>query len=304
MNSGQASDRATAANGARRIAYSLAAGAAASAASDAQAVVIYSGIEDISVAQRKYQPLGLDGNGVPDLYLKNYIDPYVGSTGNFQGAFLGFAPGRFVAKTAGAQNLGYIRALDAGFLVDTTTVHPSVFTASMAFGSNHPNAEFNTAVNKYIGFRFAGFDAVPPPPASERTQLYGWVRVSINNALGTFMIHDWAYESEPGVGIVTGNKGAAGDFNDDGKVDAADYAVWRDNLGSNHILGGHGDENGDSLDVVDMDDYEIWKANFGYVSPPGSGAVAAAVPEPGTLGFLAAGSLGLLALRRRQRRPS
>lgn len=304
MKSGHASDQGTAAKGARRIAYSLAASAAASAASDAQAGVVYSGIEDISIAQRKYQPLGLDGNGVPDLYLKNYVDPYVGTTGNFQGAFLGFAPGRFVAKTAGAQNFGYIRALGAGFLVDTNSVHPDVFTASMAFGSNHPNAEFNNVENAYIGFRFAGFDAVPPPPASERTQLYGWVRVSINNALGTFVIHDWAYESEPGVGIVTGNKGAAGDFNDDGKVDAADYTVWRDNLGSSHILGGHGDENGDSLDVVDMDDYTLWQANFGYVSPPGSAAIAGAVPEPGTLGFLAVGSLGLLALRCRQRRPS
>jgi PEP-CTERM motif len=127
--------------------------------------------------------------------------------------------------------------------------------------------------------------------------------VSINNALGTFVAHDWAYESEAAVGITTGDKGNAGDFNDDGVVDAADYTVWRDNLGTDHILGGHGDENGDSFNIVDGDDYTIWKANFGHVdtSPsPGAGAAAPVVPEPGTLGLLAAGSFGIAALRRRR----
>jgi hypothetical protein len=60
---------------------------------------------------------------------------------------------------------------------------------------------------------------------------YGWVRVDINNAAGTFVVRDWAYEDSPGVGIPAG-----------------------------------------------------------------------AIPEPGTLGMLAAGAVGVAALRRRRDR--
>jgi cyclophilin family peptidyl-prolyl cis-trans isomerase len=51
----------------------------------------------------------------------------------------------------------------------------------------------------------------------------------------------------------------AGDYNMDGRVDAADYAVWRDNLGSTTALAIDGSGNG----VVDADDYQVWRANFG-----------------------------------------
>lgn len=53
-----------------------------------------------------------------------------------------------------------------------------------------------------------------------------------------------------------------GDFNHDGSVDAADYTVWRDNLGAKSITTQiQGDADGD-LDV-DTDDYRIWRTNFG-----------------------------------------
>ena len=55
----------------------------------------------------------------------------------------------------------------------------------------------------------------------------------------------------------------AGDFNDDGIVDAADYTVWRNNLGSDFDLGGNGDETGASHDIVDQGDYLLWKQHFG-----------------------------------------
>ena len=65
---------------------------------------------------------------------------------------------------------------------------------------------------------------------------------------------------------------SAGDYNGDGVVDAADYTVWRDSLGSEVLLAADGD--GDN--VVDQDDYAIWAANFGS-------AAATSVPEPTTL---------------------
>jgi hypothetical protein len=281
----------------RRAAYALAAGSAAFVASDSEAVVVYAGIEDISIGQGNYLPLKMNADDVPDIYLRNYVDPYVGLEGNFQGAFLGFAPGRLVAERVG--NLNYVRALSAGFMVDSSSVSSTVFVGSMAFGGNHSNAEFNNIQNAYIGFSFPDFPTFPID-VPDRQLLFGWARVSVDNTAGTFVLHDWAFESEYGVGIVTGDRGDAGDFNDDGVVDLADYTVWRDNLGSDHILGGHGDENGDSFNVVDEDDYTLWKANFGHVRETPELA-STTVAEPGALGLLAAGSLGVAALRRRHR---
>jgi GH35 family endo-1,4-beta-xylanase len=69
---------------------------------------------------------------------------------------------------------------------------------------------------------------------------------------------------------------AAGDYNGDGIVDAADYTVWRDTFGSATDL--RADGNGDGM--IDDDDYATWASNFG-VSYPGSGAGSAAtIPEP------------------------
>jgi autotransporter-associated beta strand protein len=81
--------------------------------------------------------------------------------------------------------------------------------------------------------------------------------------------------------------GLPGDHNLDGKVDAADYVLWRKDP---NAYGG------------DPDGYNIWRANFG--NPPGAGSNldgGAAVPEPTASGIvlLAMAGAGMLAFRRR-----
>jgi hypothetical protein len=72
----------------------------------------------------------------------------------------------------------------------------------------------------------------------------------------------------------------AGDYNNDGLVNAADYTVWRDSLGQTGTgLAADGDGDND----VDSDDYGIWKSNFGQGGAGAGGAATAAVPEPSTL---------------------
>jgi hypothetical protein len=65
-----------------------------------------------------------------------------------------------------------------------------------------------------------------------------------------------------------------GDFNLDGKVDAADYSVWRDNLDNRFTPA----------------DYLVWKSNFGAVAPTSGGGAAAGhsqtVPEPSSYSLL------------------
>ncbi len=83
----------------------------------------------------------------------------------------------------------------------------------------------------------------------------------------------------------------AGDYNDDGVVDAADYTVWRDTLGqTGGNLAADGTGPGGTPDgVVDTLDYDFWRANYGQST--GSGALAgAAVPEPAAW-LLSVGSL-------------
>jgi hypothetical protein len=68
-----------------------------------------------------------------------------------------------------------------------------------------------------------------------------------------------------------------GDYNGDGKVDAADYIVWRETFGSTTDLRANGDNSGASQGVIDQADYLAWMQNFGAIQAAGSGAT---VPEP------------------------
>jgi len=67
----------------------------------------------------------------------------------------------------------------------------------------------------------------------------------------------------------------AGDYNGNGIVDAADYAIWRKGLGTTYT----------------QNDYNVWRAHFGQTS--GSGAALGEfatrpVPEPGAFALLLA----------------
>lgn len=89
--------------------------------------------------------------------------------------------------------------------------------------------------------------------------------------------------------------GVLGDFNLDGRVDAADFSVWRDTFGSNSSAA---DASGNG--TVDQQDYNIWKANFGAVAATGDGAAATlAAPVPESATIILAGTIGVLLLASR-----
>ncbi|MEX2093570.1 MAG: PEP-CTERM sorting domain-containing protein [Pirellulales bacterium] len=58
-----------------------------------------------------------------------------------------------------------------------------------------------------------------------------------------------------------------GDYNGDTTVNAADYTVWRNNLGAAIAL--LNEDPNTTLGSVTQEDYDIWKANFGNASPAG-----------------------------------
>jgi 4-alpha-glucanotransferase/PEP-CTERM motif len=85
----------------------------------------------------------------------------------------------------------------------------------------------------------------------------------------------------------------AGDYNNNGKVDAADYPLWRKNNGTSNSLGPN-----DPIGVpITSAQYTQWRANFG--NSLGSGVSVNSVPEPATLLLLMAGMVGLFGYRRK-----
>lgn len=76
--------------------------------------------------------------------------------------------------------------------------------------------------------------------------------------------------------------GPAGDFNGDQVVDAADYTVWRDNLGAPYT----------------QEDYAQWRDNYGATSALSPSATLNTIPEPSAALAL---TWGMAALLRRSR---
>jgi hypothetical protein len=86
----------------------------------------------------------------------------------------------------------------------------------------------------------------------------------------------------------------AGDYNNDGSVDAADYTFWRDHLGGSFPM----INETASIGSIDIDDYQAWVDNFGATLELGSAAAAAthvAVPEPNSVVLLIAALGGIAA---------
>jgi hypothetical protein len=108
---------------------------------------------------------------------------------------------------------------------------------------------------------------------------------------------DLAMLSDAGVVVLTP---LPGDYNGDGVVNAADYTVWRDTLGSTTDLRANGDNNGASAGKIDQADYDLWKTNFGMHAGNGTGeGLASMVAEPSTAALLVIGCVVALVARRR-----
>jgi hypothetical protein len=74
----------------------------------------------------------------------------------------------------------------------------------------------------------------------------------------------------------------AGDYNDDGTVDAADYVVWRKYEGTMTTL--PNDPHGGTIGAAQ---YNEWAANFGETAPGGGSLGAVPEPATGLLAFVA-----------------
>ncbi|MGD9636871.1 MAG: PEP-CTERM sorting domain-containing protein [Pirellulales bacterium] len=130
----------------------------------------------------------------------------------------------------------------------------------------------------------------------------GFVQIAdVGTAVGTgrtkFTIASLAYdESEPETGSALVRSSLVpvtlpGDYSGNNMVDAADYSIWRDRLGSTNSL------LNDDTPGVGQDDYVRWRTKFGQTLSSGPSDAASSVPEPSAMML---GAIGIsLAIRRR-----
>ena len=89
--------------------------------------------------------------------------------------------------------------------------------------------------------------------------------------------------------------GLPGDYNNNGTADAADYVVWRNNVGTANPL--PNDPIGGTIGAAQ---YNQWRANFGNTAASRS-ASSTMVPEPATAVLLTLVSVGVFIWRNKAR---
>jgi hypothetical protein len=126
------------------------------------------------------------------------------------------------------------------------------------------------------------------PHAGDSFDLLDWGRLTGEfsaiqlPALGSGLAWNTSQLYTSGVLSVFSAASLPGDYNHNGVVDAADYTVWRDGLGTTYTQA----------------DYTVWKTNFGNHAGGGSSASSnAAVPEPACLLLLLSGTLTICSRR-------
>jgi hypothetical protein len=106
------------------------------------------------------------------------------------------------------------------------------------------------------------------------------------------MYDDFSITSMPDLPAVPG------DFDSDGDVDGADFVAWQNHFPTANgatLVDGDADADGD----VDGADFVVWQTNF----PFAPGSTASPIPEPGSIGLIAIGSVACLFARYRRSGP-
>ena len=188
--------------------------------------------------------------------------------------------------TGGRDDWGYLKTSQGDhldpFWQALRALQPNVLQVSSGGGSNTTIGFAQNYLYADIDITFENQFAISRPPSYYH---------DLGENFGLAMYEAWVQVAAP----------LAGDFDEDGEVDAADLAAWQAGFGV--AAGEHwqGDANADG--AVAGNDFLIWQRQ------QGQSAITAAVPEPQSFALavaLVAGTLGNIAAAswRRQRRRS
>jgi hypothetical protein len=177
---------------------------------------------------------------------------------------------------------GYDANNDGKFALDDGTSFDSL---GIAYTDPADLAESTDPADRYVegwftGFWHYGFAASDPFAGGS------WIDSQVgmaSHALADGEWNSWAFETStvPPFTTYANNPQAApsphsGDFNNDGRVDAADYDIWKSDFGSTTELAADGNHDG----IVDAADYNVWRDHLRQ--PAGSASTAFGVAEPPT----------------------
>ena len=162
----------------------------------------------------------------------------------------------------------FVATPDAASIAKALWIVPSAVTHAQNWTQRANTLEFDVAEG---GLNIA-------LPADENEAPVGYYMLFLVNADGTPSMAEWIR--------ATPNTALDGDFNRDGVVDAADYTVWRNGLGTKY----------------EPEDYDLWKSNYGTPNGSGSIADAAGVPEPTVAALIMIALLATCGIRRERRR--
>jgi autotransporter-associated beta strand protein len=201
---------------------------------------------------------------------KNVNISQVATTGANAVTFSGAISGGF-----GVSKVGDGKAVFSGANTYTGDTKVLAGTLSLTADALANSADVYLTSNSFLDLSFVGNDVIDSLFINGVAQAAGlWG----GTGSGATHISNWI----TGTGLLSVTTGGAtldGDYNFDGKVDAADYVVWR----KNPTMVGGGNPAG----------YNLWRQNFG--NPPGSGSSlgsSAAVPEPAAAGLILSIVLG------------
>jgi hypothetical protein len=127
------------------------------------------------------------------------------------------------------------------------------------------------ADNETDTFQFTSTSSVPP-----QSDIFVITNVFLNGLALTDSINLTSFTHRF---AQNGPEVLAGDFNQNGLVDAADYVVWRNNVGAPAGTLPNDTTSG----AIGAAQYSLWRTNFGAAAGAGISSVAAAVPEPASV---------------------
>jgi endonuclease I len=177
------------------------------------------------------------------------------------------------------------------------------YTANLDFDSVTPSGDSGVLTTDLAGS--AGILSIGGGLSHAFAAMLDTATVGVFSATYHLLLSDeniaGAQDNKPLTLTLTGNVAAStilyGDYNGNGIVDAADYTVWRDTLGTTG-LAAYAGADGDGDGMIGQNDYQVWVDNFGHANlGPGSGASAGnrgAVPEPSSVFLVLVGVIAML----------
>ncbi len=149
-----------------------------------------------------FRDIDLDSNGTVDLRLRTRIETTSGQSLAQITPPSGGALG-VLGAVLGASNLNYPDRLAINQGIDASAAFVALTgnaVGSMAYGAGFANSKWiaSPANTGYLGLRFS----------ISGQQHYGWMRLTVANNTGaqsrSITVHEWAYETTPNAGILSG----------------------------------------------------------------------------------------------------